>query len=345
MATQKFEEFIRDYDYTKVEQLPRFMKKRVDALKKIQLQHVELLHQYHKEIQEIEMKYEKLYKPLYDKRFEIISGKYEPTEDECQLPPCIQDESEDQENAPEEPAFTPEEEKSLESEVKGIPGFWLGCLTSSYNFQDSVEPHDKLILKHLQDIRLSYGSSDEFLTYTLEFLFNENPHFTNDVLTKTYFLKLKPDEKDPFSYEGFEVVKSEGCKINWHPGKNVTVKSLTIKQKNKKDGSIRDKKKEVDRDSFFLFFKPPVPPTNEGEGEDLEEMQAVMAVDFELGEIIRQNLIPRAALLYSGHIIDDDSDDDLDDEEDDESSEGDYDSDMEDSDNSDDSLAENGHSK
>lgn len=343
MATKKFEEFVREYDFSKVDLLPSFMKRRLDALKKLQLEHVELLHQYHKEIQEVELKYEKLYKPLYDKRFEIISGKHEPTEEERQLPPYLEDDSEDQENTREEPAFTASEEKTLESEVKGIPGFWLGCLSSSYNFNDSIEPHDRNILKHLQDLRLSYGSADEFLTYTLEFVFDENPHFTNKVLTKTYFLKLKPDEKDPFSYEGFEVVKSEGCTIDWKPGMNVTVKSVNVKQKNKHDGSIRHKKKDIDRDSFFLFFKPPTPPSDDGEND---EMQAVMAVDFELGEIIRQNIIPRAALLYSGYIVDEDDSDDseLDDDED-ESSEGDYGSDIEDSDNSDDSLAENGKDK
>lgn len=338
---EKFEKFVKEYDYSRVEKLPKFMKKRLDALKKIQLEHINLLHQYHKEIQELELKYETLYKPLYDKRYKIVSGEYEPTDEECQLPVQVNNnvkEEGNQENLEDDITFTPEEEADLESKVKGMPGFWLGCLSSSYNFTDSIEPHDRNVLKHLKDIRINYGKADEFLTYTLEFVFDENPYFTNKVLTKTYYLKLNPDEKDPFSYEGFEVVKSEGCEIDWNPGKDTTTKVVTVKQANKKDGRTRDKQKEVERDSFFYFFKPPVAPANSDEID--EELGALMAVDFELGEIIRQSVIPKASLFYSGHLVDDD-DDDLDDEdedEDEEDSEGEYDSDLEESDDSRDSL-------
>lgn len=325
---EKFDKFVREYDYSKVHQLPKMLRRRLDALKKIQLEQVNLLHQYHKDIQDLEMKYEKLYQPLYEKRYKIVNGEHEPTEEECQLPDTIHHECEDQENKAEEAYFTPQEEKDLESQVKGIPGFWLGCLSSSYNFNDSIEQHDRNVLKYLKDVRLSYQHSEDHLIYKLEFVFDENPYFTNDVLTKTYHLKLSPDEKDPFSYEGFEVIKSEGCNINWNPGKNVMVKTVTVKQQNKRDGRTREKKKEVETDSFFFFFKPPVPP-EDGSQVD-EEMSTLMAVDFELGEIIRQNLIPRAPLLYSGHIVDNDEDDeDLDDEDEDDVSDEEYDSEIE----------------
>lgn len=330
---KKMETFIREYDCSHFENLPKFMKRRVDALKKLQLEHIQIQHQYHSELQELELKYEKLYQPFYEKRHKIITGDYEPTDDECQLPANIIDNeyNGDQENADERKdiVFDSATEKKLEAEVKGLPGFWLGCLVSTYNFNDSIEPHDRPVLRYLNDIRLTYKPSDEYLTYQLEFLFDDNPHFTNKVLTKTYYLKSKPDEKDPFSYEGFEVCKSEGCEINWNPGKDVTIKTVTVKQQNKTDGRTREKKKEVERDSFFYFFKPPQMPEGVPD-EDNEELGAVMAVDFELGEVIRQSIIPKAALYYTGYMMDeeeDEDDDDIDDSDDDDDDDSDDDDD------------------
>lgn len=341
-VVEKLEKFIKEYDYTQYDALPKFMKRRVDSLKKLQLEHIQLQHQYHKELQALELKYEELYRPLYEKRAEIISGKYEPTEEECQLPANIIenefDGDQENNNADTEPILTEEEENEASSKVKGLPGFWLGCLVSTYNFSDSIEPHDRPVLKHLKDIRLRYEEAGDFLTYKLEFLFDDdNIHFTNKVLTKTYYLKLKPDEKDPFSYEGFEVCKSEGCKIDWNPGRDVTTKTVTVKQQNKNDGRTREKKKEVERDSFFYFFKPPQVPEGQSEEDVDEELAAIMSVDFELGEVIRQSIIPRAALYYIGYMVDDEDEDEDDDDDDDDEDSEDYDSDMEQTD-SDDSL-------
>lgn len=332
-AAAKLEKFIKEYDYTQYDALPKFMKRRVDSLKKLQLEHINIQHQYHKELQALELKYEELYKPLYEKRLDIVSGKYEPTEEECQLPANIVenefDGDQENSNAETEPILTEEEENQLKTKVKGVPGFWLGCLVSTFNFNDSIEPHDRLVLRHLKDIKLSYGQVEDFLTYKLEFFFDDdNVHFTNKVLTKTYHLKLKPDEKDPFSYEGFEVCKSEGCQINWNPGRDTTTKTVTVKQQNKSDGRTREKKKEVGRDSFFYFFKPPEVPEGQTEEDVDEELAAVMAADFELGEVLRQSIIPRAALYYIGYMVDDDDEEDDDEDDDDDGgSEADDDSD------------------
>lgn len=325
---EKFKKFILSYDSTKVGYLPKIMKRRLDALKKLQLEQIKILHEYHKEVQELEHKYDNLYKPLYEKRYKIINGDYEPNDDECKLPEkLVESESENQENiiaeiAPEAAVqFTPEEESQLEKDVKGLPGFWLGCLASSYNFGDSIEDHDRDVLRYLKDIRLSYNKGDDLLKYTLEFVFDDNPYFKNKCLTKTYHLKLSPDENDPFSYEGFEITKSEGCDIEWFPGKDVTKKQVTVKQTNKRDGRTRQKQKEVENDSFFFFFKPATDPDQ----QDIEAVNALMAVDFELGENIRQTFIPRATLIYAGYMQDDDDDDDEDDDLDDEDDETDSD--------------------
>ena len=46
--------------------------------------------------------------------------------------------------------------------------------------------------------------------FTLEFHFSPNEYFTNTVLTKEYFMKCKPDDKEPFTFEGPEIFK---CKV------------------------------------------------------------------------------------------------------------------------------------
>lgn len=338
------EQFIKEYDCSQFNKLPKFIKRRVDALKKIQLEHIKIQHQYNKRLQELELEFDKLHKPLYEKRAKIISGDYEPSDEDCKLPDTIT-ESEmdhgDQENAAgllDKPLLTEEEEKAVKPNVKGIPGFWLGCIQSTYSLSDSIEDHDKDVLRHLKDIKLSYDQKDDFLTYKLEFVFEENPYFTNEVLSKTYYLRSAPDEKNPFSYDGFEVFKSEGCEIDWKPGKDITTKTITVKQQNKNNGKTREKKKEVERDSFFYFFKPPQMPEG-GEDDIDDELGTVMALDFELGELIRQSIIPKAALYYSGYMDEEDDDDDEDDEDDDDSDGLDYDSDLEESDESTDSLA------
>lgn len=316
---QVLEGFVQNYDCLQYDMLPKFIKRRVDALKKVQLEHTKLQHQFNLELQDLEMKYEKLYQPLYEKRREIISGEHEPTDEECQLPPNILENefNGDQENADVdiEHLFSDEEENKLKPLVKGIPGFWLGTLLSTCNFNDSIEEHDKAVLRFLKDIRLSYAQQGEDLTYKLEFHFDENPHFTNKVLTKTYFLKTKPDEKDPFDYEGFVVYKSEGSEIDWNNGKDITTKMVTVKQRNKANGATREKKKVIERDSFFRFFKPQTP---EGDDDELDdELNTLISIDFTLGEVLRHSIIPKAVLYYNGYMDDEDEDDEEDDDDDD----------------------------
>ena len=45
--------------------------------------------------------------------------------------------------------------------------------------------------------------------FKLEFHFSPNEYFSNSVLTKEYFMRFKPEEKDPLNYEGPEIVKSK----------------------------------------------------------------------------------------------------------------------------------------
>jgi nucleosome assembly protein 1-like 1 len=45
-------------------------------------------------------------------------------------------------------------------------------------------------------------------SFSLEFNFEPNEFFTNTLLTKTYKMRSEPDENDPFSFDGPEIM---GC--------------------------------------------------------------------------------------------------------------------------------------
>merc|ERR1719315_445802 len=158
--------------------------------------------------------------------------------------------------------------------------------------------------------------------FTLHFHFAPNQYFTNSVLTKHYEMKCEPPEDDPFSFEGPEIFKCTGCPIDWLKGKNLTVKQVKKKQKHKSKGSVRTITKQVKADSFFNFFDPPAVPNAEVD----EDTQALLTADFEIGHYIRERIVPRAVLFFTGEALEDESD--LDDEEsDEEESDDDGDSD------------------
>jgi len=168
--------------------------------------------------------------------------------------------------------------------------------------------------------------------FTIEFEFTPNEYFTNTLLTKTYDLRTGPDEQEPLSYEGPEIVKSKGCEIHWNKGKNVTVKLVKKRQKHKNRGTIRVVTKEVQTDSFFNFFSPPtVPESPDAEYGENEEI-SLLAADFEIGHMLRDSIVPKAVLYYTGEVGDEDEEDygeDEEDEEDDDDDDEDRDEDEE----------------
>lgn len=54
----------------------------------------------------------------------------------------------------------------------------------------------------------------------------------------------------------FLIPSVSSCQIDWHKGKDVTVKTIKKKQKHKGRGTVRTVTKQVPNDSFFNFFNP-----------------------------------------------------------------------------------------
>ncbi|XP_012503814.1 PREDICTED: nucleosome assembly protein 1-like 1 [Propithecus coquereli] len=114
-------------------------------------------------------------------------------------------------------------------------------------------------------------------------------------------LKHLKDIKVKFSDAGQPM-----CQIDWKKGKNVTLKTIKKKQKHKGRGTVRTVTKTVSNDSFFNFFAPPEVPES---GDLDDDAEAILAADFEIGHFLRERIIPRSVLYFTGEAIEDDDDD------------------------------------
>ncbi|XP_073507918.1 nucleosome assembly protein 1-like 1 isoform X2 [Phyllobates terribilis] len=286
-----------------IESLPKIVKRRVNALKNLQVKCAQIEAKFYEEVHALERKYADLYQPLFDKRSEIINAIYEPTEEECEWK--VDEEEEISELK--EKAKVEEEKKDEEKEdPKGIPEFWLTVFKNVDLLSDMVQEHDEPILKHLKDIKVKFSDVGQPMSFTLEFHYEPNEFFANEVLTKTYKMRSEPDESDPFSFDGPEIMGCTGCQIDWKKGKNVTLKTIKKKQKHKGRGTVRTVTKTVPNDSFFNFFCPPEVPEN---GELDDDAEAILTADFEIGHFLRERIIPRSVLYFTGEAIEDDDDD------------------------------------
>jgi len=315
-----------------IQALPAPVKRRIKALKKLQLEATKIEAEFYKELHLLECKYHTSYLPYHEKRKTILLGQYEPTDEESIWPSDDEKDEDELSEDMKQKANLDSEKKGeipdMDENTKGIPEFWLTVFKNVEMLAEMVQDNDEPILRHLEDITLKLLESDP-MGFVLEFHFSSNEYFTNTCLTKHYEMKCTPDEEDPFSFEGPEIFKCKGCTIDWKKGKNVTVKVIKKKQKHKSRGAVRTVTKTVQNDSFFNFFNPPTVP-DDPEAELDEDTQAILTADFEIGHYFRERIIPRAVLYFTGEALEED---DFEEEEGEEGEEGeDEDEDEEDPD-------------
>merc|ERR1719300_582801 len=111
-----------------VASLPAPVRRRIKALKKLQMDATNIEAKFYEEIHALECKYHELYTPLYDKRTLIASGEYEPTEEECDWPSEDEDEEELAENVKEKARVVDKGDAAKDEGkegglMKGVPGF------------------------------------------------------------------------------------------------------------------------------------------------------------------------------------------------------------------------------
>ncbi|ANB13576.1 histone chaperone NAP1 [Sugiyamaella lignohabitans] len=326
-----------------IESLPSAVRDRISGLKGIQLEHSKLEAQFQEELLALEKKFHAKYEPLYAKRAAIINGSIEPSVEEIVAGKAVEEED-DEEDEDELDELDDEQKKEKKEataaadsedkdeddgeDIKGIPEFWLTAIRNLYPVAETITDRDEEALRYLTDIRMKYLDQPGF---ALEFEFSENPFFTNKVLTKTYFYQEQTGYGGDFIYD-----HAEGDKINWtSPENNLTVTIEKRKQRNKHTKATRTIEKTIPAESFFGFFSPPKSPgldddDEEGEEEeDIEDIEQLLEVDYQLGEEIKEKLIPRAIDWYTGEALqyedidefdedayDEDEDDEDDDDED-----------------------------
>ncbi|KAI8904343.1 hypothetical protein EDD86DRAFT_258822, partial [Gorgonomyces haynaldii] len=269
-----------------IESLPISVRKRIDYLKNLQDETLAIEQEFRREVLELEKKYHLRQIPLYEKRQKVVKGDYEPTEEDAKR---------------EEP--TPGVEQD-EPKMNGIPEFWLTCLKNVEQIADMITPEDEHCLQNLVDIKFEYLNDNP--GFKLDFVFSENEYFTNTVLSKTYYLTDSPDP----SYGDVVYDRAEGTEIDWKEGKDLSVTVEVKKQRHKATNKTRTVKKTVPKDTFFSFFTPPAPPAEDEDDEDMDELDEILERDYEIGEFIKDKLVPNAVDWFTGKaIMDYDSED------------------------------------
>ncbi|OJJ41292.1 hypothetical protein ASPWEDRAFT_102873 [Aspergillus wentii DTO 134E9] len=303
-----------------IESLPVSVRRRVAGLKGIQKEHAKLEAQFQEEVLELEKKYFAKFTPLYQRRATIVNGATEPTDGEVDA--GNEEEEEDAEAKAGEEQSKKDEEK--ESATSGIPEFWLSSMKNQISLAEMITERDEEALKHLTDIRMEYLDRPGF---RLIFEFSENEFFTNKTISKTYYYKDENGYGGDFIYD-----HAEGAKIDWKTEKDLTVRVESKKQRNKNTKQTRVVKITVPTESFFNFFSPPQPPTDDDDtvATDIEER---LELDYQLGEDIKEKLIPRAIDWFTGEALqfeelgDDIDPEEFDDEDDEEEDDDDDDDD------------------
>ncbi|XP_062940386.1 nucleosome assembly protein 1-like 3 [Cynocephalus volans] len=187
--------------------------------------------------------------------------------------------------------------KPKREDPKGIPNYWMIVLKNVDKLGPMIQKYDEPILKFLSDVSLKFSKPGQPISYTFEFHFLPNPYFRNEVLMKTYIIKSKPDHNDPFFSWGWEIEDCKGCKIDWRRGKDVTV--TTTQSRTTATGEIEIQPRVVPNASFFNFFSPPEIPKI-GKLEPRED--AILDEDYEIGQILHDNVILKSIYYYTGEV-------------------------------------------
>ena len=75
--------------------------------------------------------------------------------------------------------FVAAAEAPAESDVKGVPQFWLQALGNHPLIADLMQEEDVAALEFLRDISVVYNET--YTNFSLQFKFAENPFFSNEV--------------------------------------------------------------------------------------------------------------------------------------------------------------------
>lgn len=260
---------------------PTYIRRRVHALKYLQGEAFSISSQFRQELLELERRYALKYIPIYSERAKIVQGLREPLGKEL-------------ENFSTDAADSETEEKD-----NGIPNFWLHVLQNHPSISSLITENDTEALQHLQDIRVMYLSDNP--GFKIEFEFSPNEFFSNDIIVKEYHLAC-PDAEDHTT--DFVYDHAVGSKILWKEGKNLCFKTITRTQRHRSNNNTRTVRREEPQESFFHFFLPPTMTIDENDGEEnVDELESRLQMDYELGELLKDSIVPNAVDWYTGEAL------------------------------------------
>ncbi|KAI8871700.1 NAP-domain-containing protein [Ramicandelaber brevisporus] len=313
-----------------MEALPPQVKRRLLALKAIQQQHKDISAEFSKEVHDLEKKYLARFDPLYAKRAGLVNGTAEPSEEDVRAAQELT--SEDVAALSLEDAGDDATNPAADVDVKGIPAFWYTALANHPQINDMFGEQDQPALEKLRDIRIKHTdeTNQEKPGYVIEFEFDDNEYFENKVLSKTYFFQFD-------NYSGDLVYSHmQGTDIKWKQGKNLSFAVESRKQRNKSTNQTRIVKKEVPVETFFNYFVTTPPPDDADDSEEAAQMRARIESEYDLGELFKRKIVPRAIDWFTGRALEFEEFDVLDDDDDDYMTDDDDAGDMDDDEDDDD---------
>ncbi|KAL0235901.1 hypothetical protein GEMRC1_002483 [Eukaryota sp. GEM-RC1] len=254
MDLQGFESALTSYLFGQssglVENLPIPVKASVNTLKRNQEEIDEEMVKFRHQLAELMAKHEQNLDPIFRKRAEIISGQVEPSEA-------------DWEAARAEGGVEEVSDEETEETTAGVPSFWTIVLRNTPLVSNLIEDDDVPALDALKDVRY-HSLTDGDIGFSLEFVFGDNPLFSECTLTKTLFMSDKEDDV---------LDHIEACaEIPWKEGKS----------------SI------LEKDTFFKFFTD-IPNPDEVTKQTQEEME----MQYETAHIIKST-IEKAVSAFLG---------------------------------------------
>ncbi|OUM60044.1 hypothetical protein PIROE2DRAFT_69775 [Piromyces sp. E2] len=179
------------------------LKNKLIALKNIHKEQYDLEVKYCNELIEVEKKYMNLLKPYWEKRADIISGKYDNEEE-------ITKEEDDTEY--------PELNGLNNVHCKGIPDFWLTVMLHHPKISENITELDIKILSFLSDIRVEYLKENANFRLVFDFMQKsqkneavENIYFSNKSLYLSFYYTLD----NTFGKAEYSHSYVEGTDIYW----------------------------------------------------------------------------------------------------------------------------------
>ena len=271
------------------------LKKKLVAIKKLVCERMSLEKDFKKEHNKLDYKYEQLYKPFYERRQKIIEGEEKPDFEKIREKLA-------------ELKINEEEAKKEKEDEKGIPEFWYKVLLNNQDIM--LNERDKEVLKKLKLIKCTPEENGNF---SLEFFFEPNDYFTNEVLKREFILDEDCDIKE---------IKSD--EIQWKSdAMNTTIEIKQKKVKNKRTKQVKTITKKEKIPSFFSSFKHFEKKEGENkeekdeEDEDEEGEELTIDDEYDMALQYKEEIIPYAIEYYLG-IADDGDDLPEEDEEDEE---------------------------